>query len=213
MKGLLSEGLGRCGLSLDLEACRALEVFLAELLRWNQRVNLTAITDPEIATEKHLIDSLLLLPFLVDTESLFDMGSGAGLPGIPLQIARPDLAVTSVDSVGKKINFQRHVKRLLRLDPFTPIHSRLENVAKELPQGMRFDVVTARAFASIEAIIRFGASWRAPDGKILVMKGPEGETEAFAAEKNISEAGLMIDRIHKYTLPFSGAERQLIVLS
>lgn len=213
MNNLLREGLERSGLALDSASCQKLEQFLTELLRWNRRINLTAITDPAEAMEKHLVDSLLLLPFLERAKSLLDMGSGAGFPGIPLQIACPGLEVLSVDSVGKKIGFQRHIKRLLGLGGFSPLQARLEGLAGELPQGKRFDLITARAFASLESIIVLAAPWLSSCGRILAMKGPEGEAEALAAKKVIASAGLRVEIVHKYHLPFSGAERQVIVLS
>ncbi|HKJ04079.1 MAG TPA: 16S rRNA (guanine(527)-N(7))-methyltransferase RsmG [Geopsychrobacteraceae bacterium] len=213
MRERLKEGLNCFGLTLDEEAHLRLERFLSELLRWNRKVNLTAITAHDVAIEKHLIDSLLLLPLLQNKNTLFDMGSGAGLPGIPLSIARSDLDVLSVDGVGKKISFQRHAKRVLSLQRFTPVHSRLEDVAGKLATGLRFDVVTARAFSSVETIVRLGAPWLSTGGKILAMKGPEGEKEVLGAKKIISEAGLRVEYVHSYSLPFSRSERQVVVLT
>lgn len=213
MKDILTQGLKGSGLALDMETTKKLVLFLTELLRWNRQINLTSITDPNEATEKHLIDSLLLLPFLGGAKSLLDMGSGAGLPGIPLQIARPGLAICSVDSVGKKISFQRHIKRKLMLAGLTPLHCRLECLQDRLSPGQRFDVVTARAFAALDLIVPLAVPWLSSGGKILAMKGPEGESELPAAEKLCLQAGVSIESVHKYRLPFSGAERQVFVLS
>ena len=213
MKRLLEEGLKRTGLRLGEDACQRLELFLSEMLRWNKRINLTAIVDPEGATEKHLLDSLLVLPFLEGGRSLLDMGSGAGLPGIPLKIAMPGLDVVSVDSVGKKIQFQRHIKRLLTLDSFSPCHVRLECLASKIRRDAGFDLVTARAFSSLEEIGRLAAPWVSRAGHVLAMKGPEGEGEVRAAEAELARLGLAVSAIHRYRLPFSNAERQLVVLS
>lgn len=212
MNSVFVEGLRNSGLDPESVNNQKQERFLSELLRWNQRINLTAITDPGEATEKHIVDSLLLLPFLGETRSLLDMGSGAGLPGIPLQIACPDLEVVSVDSVGKKISFQRHIKRLLELDNFLPLQARLERLSEKLPQEKQFALITARAFSSLETIVTFATPWLSPTGKILAMKGPEGKAEVSAAKKIITGAGLSIEDVHEYRLPFSGAERQLVVL-
>ena len=213
MNKYLVDGLRNSG--LDPESVNSLkqEKFLSEMLRWNQRINLTAITEQTEATEKHIVDSLLLLPFLGASRSLLDMGSGAGLPGIPLQLARPELEVVSVDSVGKKINFQRHIKRLLELDNFLPLQVRLENLSEKLPQGKRFDLITARAFSSLETIVTMATPWLSPGGKILAMKGPEGKAEVSAVNKIITAAGLVVESIHEYQLPYSGADRQVIVLA
>lgn len=213
MKKSLAAQIDFFGLDVGQEACGELEVFLDEMLRWNRKINLTAITDPTEALEKHIVDSLLLLPFLSGGETLLDMGSGAGLPGIPLQIVRPDLKIISVDSVGKKISFQKHVKRLLKLGQFTPLNVRLEKLEGVLGTQTRFDIVTARAFASLEIIIGLASSWLGSGGKILAMKGPEGEAEVQALETSIDEAGLQVESIHKFRLPITGSDRQIIVLT
>lgn len=212
MNKQLREGLSVTNLSLGEQACQQLECYLEELLRWNHKVNLTAITDPVEATEKHLLDSLLLLPYLGEANRVLDMGSGAGLPGIPLQIARPDLEVISVDSVGKKINFQRHVKRQLGLKNFQPVQARLEKLSESLATDLSFDLITARAFSSLREIVQLSSSWLAPGGRVLAMKGPEGEGELEGGKAFLDEAGMRIDAIHKYSLPFSKSERQVIVI-
>lgn len=201
------------GLEVSVDTCRDLVMFLDEMLRWNRKINLTAITDPKEALEKHIVDSLLLLPLLSEGESLLDMGSGAGLPGIPLQIVRPDLKIVSVDSVGKKISFQKHIKRLLGLRHFSPLNVRLEKLEDVLDAQTRFDIITARAFASLETIICLASSWLGPGGKILAMKGPEGESEVQALETSIDEAGLQVEAIQKFRLPVTGSDRQIIVLT
>lgn len=212
MNDSLTEGLERGGLVVGERSCRLLVRYLEELLRWNRRVNLTAVTDWRAAIEKHLIDSLHLLPLLGDAHRLLDMGSGAGLPGIPLQIARPDLEVVSVDSVGKKINFQRHIKRLLELKNFFPVQGRLEHLTDCLSSAHRFDLITARAFSSLENIVRLSTFWLSPEGKILVMKGPEGEKEVEEARGELEGAGVVVADVHRYRLPVSDAERQVIVI-
>ena len=114
-KLLLGLDIGLEDAVLQAEVC-----FLNELIRWNKTYNLTSITDPDVAIEKHLVDSLTLLPYLGAAETVLDIGSGGGFPGIPLQIARPDLRITSVDAVAKKIAFQRHAARRTRVARATP---------------------------------------------------------------------------------------------
>ena len=126
--------------------------FLDELLRWNQRINLTSIKNREEAIEKHLIDSLLLLPYLENAGNIIDLGSGGGLPGIPLAIASPSLQVISVDSVGKKVNFQRHIKRLLSLNNLHIVQSRAETLDQGAIEPKSFDLVVARAFTALEPL-------------------------------------------------------------
>jgi len=207
LSGLKSLGVG------DIHSVAQQEmVFLEELLRWNQRVNLTSVRKREEAVEKHLIDSLALLPYLIDSGLLLDMGSGGGLPGIPLAIAQPDLEVISVDSVGKKINFQKHIKRKLQLSGLSPIQSRIEDLHRCLQPNLRFRYIVARAFSSFDVIVGFAAPWLADDGQLLVMKGPEGLDELSGLEKPLSFSGLVFEACHQYRLPFSGSERQLIII-
>ena len=122
----LAEGVGSLNLDLPPSVLKRQLELLEELLRWNRQINLTSIVQPQRALSLHLLDSLALLKYLPSAGSLLDMGSGAGFPGLPLAIANPGLRIVSVDSVGKKILFQKHIKRHFSLENFLPIHCRLE---------------------------------------------------------------------------------------
>ncbi len=208
-----NEGLAALNIDLPVAVKVAQLDFLRELLRWNQRINLTAIKDRQEALEKHLLDSLLLLEKLQGPGHLLDMGSGAGLPAIPLAIASPQLRVTSVDAVGKKITFQKHIKRLLQLDNLFPVQARLENLATEISPGQEFDQVVARAFAPLNKIFTLAAPCLKPGGELLAMKGPEGEVELATALSTMQSTGFTLAAVHHFFLPFSKAERQLLVFT
>lgn len=186
--------------------------FLDELLRWNQRVNLTSIRNRDEAIEKHLLDSLLIMPCLSNSEKILDIGSGGGVPGIPLAIAMPQIRVISVDSVGKKINFQKHIKRILKLDNLEVHLSRVEDLEEKELGIKKFDLVIARAFSSLDVLLRYAAPWLKPGGRLLAMKGPDGRDEIKAAEQSIAQLHFMDPVIHDYGLPFTAARRQLIIL-
>ena len=213
MPDLFIEGLSQLGLNLSEETIEKEICFLDELLRWNQQINLTSIRNRDEAIEKHLLDSLLLLPYLKGAKRLLDMGSGGGLPGIPLAIAEPALQVVSVDSVGKKINFQKHIKRLLKLNNLTAIQSRIENLLQVDPAQEKYDLVVSRAFSSLDTSIHHADQWLKPGGRLLAMKGPEGREELAAASEVVEQYGFSIPAISVCTLPFSHAERQLISLT
>lgn len=202
------EGLGALGVSLSREVMLKEGLFLQELLRWNRKVNLTSITSVSEAQEKHLIDSLVLVKYIKGPSVLLDMGSGGGLPGIPLAIACPDLQVTSVDSVGKKINFQKHIKRLLDLKNLNPLCSRLENLTAK--DGYHY--VVARALSDTAQLVTFADPLLSSKGKLLVMKGPDGEKEIsqFFAEKQ--GCNFVLAERYVYFLPFSQSERHLFIL-
>lgn len=202
----LSAGLKKIEIDLSAQVIAQEELFLDELLRWNARVNLTSIRDRNEALEKHLLDSLVLLKYVPRYGNLLDMGSGGGLPGIPLAIACPGLQIVSVDSVGKKISFQKHIKRLLRLENLQPVHARLENIS-----GKDFEVVTARALSSFSSLARWAAPLQKEKGVLLVMKGPEGTAELEEYLANDFDQYKVGD-VFAYQLPFSGSERQIITL-
>lgn len=184
--------------------------FLSELLRWNKTYNLTSITDLLPAVEKHLVDSLTLLPYLSGVGSMLDVGSGGGFPGIPLKIAQPDLEILSVDAVAKKIAFQRHVVRRLKLSGFTPWHGRIEQLFEQSFAKDGFDLIVARAFASLRDYLALALPYLKQGGRIVAMKGPEGEKELFEVSDWLSERGLCCSELKLITLPLSGACRCLL---
>jgi 16S rRNA (guanine527-N7)-methyltransferase len=183
-----------------------------ELLRWNRTHNLTAITDLAEVREKHLIDSLAVLPLLEGATRLLDLGSGAGFPALPLKISCPSLEVVSVDAVGKKIAFQRHVARTLRLAGFTAVHSRAEDLPGSPLCGVGFDVVTARALGSLPLLVELAAPCLAPGGRLIAMKGAEGAAELAAAQAELAGLGFACSALHSLRLPITAAERCLVVL-
>ena len=209
----LHELLQSQGLVLPPAAEAALEIFLAELLRWNQKVNLTSITNLAEAREKHLLDSLTLLPLLQGDERLLDVGSGAGFPGIPLKLAAPGLQLLSVDAVQKKITFQRHVARLLGLQGFSAEHLRVEQVPQHPLGRGGFAVVVSRAFASLEQFAALALPCLAPEGRIVAMKGAEAEAELQQSSAALARLGLRCSELRPLRLPLSGSQRSLIVLT
>ena len=213
MSNSLAEGLSQFDLKLSAKIIQMETAFLDELLRWNQRINLTSINNLDDAVEKHLIDSLLLLPHLGNVKNIIDLGSGGGLPGIPLAISSPSLQVVSIDSVGKKINFQRHIKRLLSLDNLHIIQSRAETLDQGVLETKSFDLVVARAFTALEPLLEYALPWLKPGGKIIAMKGPEGKNELRAAEPILKQYRFSDPTVFSYELPFSKAERQLLIIS
>lgn len=183
--------------------------YLDELLRWNKKVNLTAITDRDEVLEKHFYDCLFVASYIKKASSLVDIGSGAGMPGIPLAIMSPDLKVTSVESIGKKVNFQKHIKRKLHLDNLLIYGDRAEHLTRE---KARFDIVISRAFSSLQNFIEIGLPLLCDGGMLLAMKGPEGKTELSKYVEESSARDFSEIKSIDYTLPCSESARQLIVL-
>jgi 16S rRNA (guanine527-N7)-methyltransferase len=209
---VIKEQLQKLKLEISNDSLAQLDLLVDELLRWTKRRNLTAITDRDEVLEKHLVDSLTMLPFARTAGRLLDMGSGAGFPALPLKIVCPALEVVSVDAVGKKIDFQKHVARKLGLSSFTGLHARIQNLQEEENYRAGFDLVTARALTSLEDLVAMAEPFLEPGGRLVAMKGPEGEQEFSAYRNRLSESGWSI-AIHRLVLPRSGAQRCLIELA
>lgn len=208
----LQAALAELAVTIDRTQEERLLFFLDELLRWNQSINLTAITDRQEALVKHLVDSLTLLPYLRGDETLLDMGSGGGLPGLPLKMVLPGLNLTSVDAVAKKISFQKHIIRTFALRGAVARHGRLEELGKEASLSGHFDLVVARAFASLPDCVRLARPFLHSGGRLIAMKGPEGEKELLSAKKEIASAGFSLQKLDRLNLPGGNGERMLICL-
>lgn len=163
----LADGLFKLGIAVPADAQARLIKYLSLIEKWNKVHNLTAIRDPEAMLAHHLLDSLAVLPHLGAARSLADIGSGAGLPGIPMAIANPDLAVTLLDSSHKRQAFQQQCKAELGLANVTAIHSRVEDFKAE----PGFDIVISRAFSDLAEFVTAARHLCAPGGCLLAMKG------------------------------------------
>lgn len=172
MKQPLVAGLRKLGLELPPSTPDQLLAYAAELHKWNRAYNLTAIRDPAEVVARHLLDSLAVLPHL-GAGRLVDVGAGAGLPGVPLALARPELPVTLLDSNGKKARFLRHVQRTLKLANVTVVESR----AADFRPAPLFDVVISRAFGRLGDFLHETAHLGAAGGQWLAMKGKLDDRE------------------------------------
>nr|WP_233582634.1 16S rRNA (guanine(527)-N(7))-methyltransferase RsmG [Corallococcus sp. CA053C] len=187
-----------------------LQRLMAELLKWNAKVNLTAITAPEEVLEKHFLDSLAVLPEVTGATTLLDLGAGAGFPGLPLKLVLPTLGVTLVDAVGKKVAFIKAAAASLGLTGVRGLHARAEG--KPETEGIpRAQVLIARAFMDLPDWLALAPAYVEEGGRVVAMLGkaqPDTELQARAAERN-----LRVVSARSYRLPFSGAERQVAVFA
>jgi 16S rRNA (guanine(527)-N(7))-methyltransferase GidB len=197
-------GRGLAGLGLDPALATPLLDYLALLDRWNRTYNLTAIRDPRGMVALHLLDSLALVPHMDGIATLADLGTGAGLPGIPLAIALPALRVTLVESSGKKARFLREAVRRLGLGNARVAESR----AEALDEPGAYDAITARALATLPEILALGGHLLAPGGRLLAMKGVRPDAEIAALP-----AGWRVDAVVPLQVPGLAAERHLVAVS
>ncbi|MDH5832642.1 16S rRNA (guanine(527)-N(7))-methyltransferase RsmG [Luteimonas kalidii] len=195
---------GLSALALPAALADPLLAYLALLERWNATYNLTAVRDPRQMVTLHLLDSLALAPHMAGIARLADLGTGPGLPGIPLAIACPGLEVTLVESNGKKARFLREAVRQLPLRNARVAESRAE--ALDAPAA--FDAITARALATLAEIIAVGGHLLAPGGRLLAMKGVRPDAELAAMP-----AGWRVQAVHPLQVPGLAAERHLVVVA
>ncbi|MDV9033844.1 16S rRNA (guanine(527)-N(7))-methyltransferase RsmG [Pseudomonas sp. RAC1] len=200
----LSTGARQLGVELSQQQHAQLLAYLALLIKWNKAYNLTAVRDPDEMVSRHLLDSLSVIPFIhSDTQRWLDVGSGGGMPGIPLAILHPQKHITVLDSNGKKTRFLTQVKMELKLDNLNVIHSRVEEVQPEQP----FCGIISRAFSSMENFTNWTRHLGDAKTQWLAMKGlhPADELVALPADFTVeSEQAL--------TVPGCQGQRHLLIL-
>jgi 16S rRNA (guanine527-N7)-methyltransferase len=204
---ILNNGAQKLGISLSVEQINTVFIFLGELKKWNQKINLTAIKDERDIIIKHVLDSLSYLYVFTPVPGLrlLDMGSGAGFPALPIKIACPGISITMVDSVKKKASFLRHIIRTLKLTETAVIDTRME----EIPTAFlsTFDIVTARAFSDMKSVISAGMPFLKPDGIMVLSRGPEETIN----EQDLVRDGISLKNRVDLTLPFSDYKRTIWV--
>jgi 16S rRNA (guanine527-N7)-methyltransferase len=194
----IRDGLTHFHVDCDETALKALLYYMEELMRWNEKVNLTGIRDIERAVQELLYDAFFLKRHTQNDHSLLDLGSGAGILAIPLSIIDANVAIFSIDKSLRKIQFQRHIKRMLHLDRFTPIHGRAEEVG---PTGV--DSLVVKAFGSIPEILEKGGIHIRPGGRALILKGEK--------EKPVECEGFILEDAIGYELPFISKRYKLLI--
>jgi 16S rRNA (guanine527-N7)-methyltransferase len=209
-RDLLVEGAETFGIRLNEKQVAAFDLYLRELLKWNQKINLTAIRSEKGIILKHFLDSLSAFPYLSKTASLLDVGSGPGFPGIPLKIVDPSLEITLIDSVRKKIDFQKHIIRMLGLKGTEAIHGRIQD--KEILQSMggRFDAVISRAFSDLQTLLVLALPFLKRGGVLLAMKGELNEEEIGFLSKR-EETEYRLQETASFVLPRSSFKRSILL--
>lgn len=184
----LKQGLTTFGIMPTEEMCSKFADYEHLLLEWNEKMNLTAITEHDGIVNKHFVDSISCQSLIPVGSAVADVGTGAGFPGIPLKIVRPDLHVTLMDALAKRLTFLDTVTETLALDNTETVHMRAED-AGHSPCREAFDVVCARAVASLPVLCEYCMPLVKPGGVFLAMKGTEGAQEAKSAEKAVKILG------------------------
>jgi len=182
-----------------------------ELMRWNKKINLTAITDPHDIAIKHFIDSITAVSQIPEKASVLDVGTGGGFPGIPIKVIRPDAYVTLADSSRKKVSFLKNVIRGLQLKSIEAFHCRIELFTLAIHLQKPFDVIVCRAFSSLKQFIRIALPLLSEKGVIIALKGDavESEIEDLREHSFFHKHNLTI-HLEKYALPNTEAKRFMV---
>jgi 16S rRNA (guanine527-N7)-methyltransferase len=202
------------GIKLTSTQLASLEYYEQQLLEWNDRVNLTAIHEPEKIRTKHFLDSLTCLIAMRDTpmERVIDVGTGAGFPGLPLKIIHPRMQLTLVESVGKKVDFLRHMVNTLKLEQVEILNERVETIGQVPEHRQKYDWAIARAVAVLPVLAEYLVPLVRVGGSMIAMKGENAVAEIQTAEHALRLLGGHLRKIFPITLPGVADERYLIVI-
>lgn len=202
------------GVELTNEQLAHYQTYFHWLVEWNEKMNLTAILDEEGVYFKHFYDSLTLLSIKQFQRSgtLLDVGAGAGFPSLPVNIAAPDLHVTVLDSLNKRIGFLKELAQALHATHFDAVHGRAEDFAKPGQWRQSFDQVTARAVARLNVLAELCMPYLKVGGHFFAMKGPDAENEVSEAKRAIEVLGGRVVDLVSTTLPNEAGTRNIIVV-
>ncbi|TWD99651.1 16S rRNA m(7)G-527 methyltransferase [Neobacillus bataviensis] len=202
------------GISLSEKQLDQFEAYFTTLVEWNEKMNLTAITEKTDVYLKHFYDSITA-SFYFDFSRPFhlcDVGAGAGFPSIPLKIVYPHIEVTIVDSLNKRISFLNHLADVLNLENIHFVHDRAETFGVNPAYRETFDVVTARAVARMSVLSEFCLPLAKVGGHFLAMKALHAKDELDSAQKAISTLGGKVEKVHTFTLPMEDSERSILII-
>ena len=214
MEKLTQDTFNLLDIRLSPRQIAAFERYEAELIDWNSRHNLTAIRESEGIRTKHFLDSLTCVMAWRDNppNSLIDIGTGAGFPGLPLKILQPSLNLALVESVGKKAEFCRHISNVLGMEKVEVLQSRAEEVGQLPKYRERFDWAVARAVANLPILAEFLLPLVKVGGAVLAQKGESGPAEAHSSERAIRLLGGRLRQLIKVDLPGVAEERYLVII-
>lgn len=207
----LKNGAAAFGAELDDDMLRQLFRYKGLLLEWNEKMNLTAITDDKEIILKHFVDSLSIVPYIKEAGSLIDVGTGAGFPGIPLKIAIPSLDTVLLDSLEKRVGFLGTAISELGLEGIKAVHMRAEDAGKSAEFRERFDAAAARAVASMPVLLEYCLPFVRTGGVFIAMKGSSTE-EISMSEKALEILGGKIEEVKEFTLPDTDIKRSIVIV-
>ena len=199
-------------ITLDENQINKFYKYMELLLEWNEKMNLTAITEQNEIILKHFIDSITISSYINSEDKVLDIGTGAGFPGIPLKILNKENEFTLLDSLNKRINFLNEVIQKLKLEKIRAVHSRAEEFIKIAGERESYDIITSRAVAKLNVLLEYMLPFTKLGGKCICMKSFEIDEEIEEAKKAIEILGGKIEKIDIITLPESDIKRKIVVI-
>ncbi|MDU4891459.1 MAG: 16S rRNA (guanine(527)-N(7))-methyltransferase RsmG [Clostridium sp.] len=211
---MLNEACQSMGLSFDEEKYNKFIKYKDLIKEWNEKINLTAITDDEEIIKKHFIDSIKVFncDYVKNAKSIIDIGTGGGFPGIPMRIVKEDSKMVLLDSLNKRINFLNEVINDLNLSNIKTIHGRAEDFAQTAEYRQRFDLAVSRAVANLTVLLEFCLPYVKVGGYFVALKGPAIEEEIKAAEGALKALGGKIEKIIEVDIEGSDLKHNLLVV-
>lgn len=208
----IMEYVEELGIKLSKEQAEMFFYYMNLLLEWNEKINLTAITEEKEVIVKHFVDSLTIAKYIPEGASLVDVGTGAGFPGIPLKIIRDDLKITLLDSLQKRINFLDVVIKELNLENIDTIHARVEEFGKNSKYRESFEVATSRAVANLSTLTEYLLPLVKLRGIAICMKGSSVEEELETSKKAINVLGGKVSNVFEFDLPKTDIKRNIVIV-
>lgn len=214
MRAQIEKGLLELGVEVpDEDAISKMERFIDELLEKNQVMNLTAITEPKQVVGLHLLDSAAMCAFIPkEAKTFIDVGTGAGFPGVPLKILKPELNVTLMDALEKRLTWLEEVAEDLELDGIETLHGRGEELTHQEMYREKFDIATARAVADLRILAEIVLPFLKVGGRFLAMKSKTSDGEMELAEETIKVLGGVVTEVTDYKIPDMDVEHRVVVV-
>jgi 16S rRNA (guanine527-N7)-methyltransferase len=208
---LIIDGARELGIEINERAVAQFAIHACELIEWNRKINLTSIARPRDIAVRHFLDSLAGVRLIPENARLLDIGSGGGFPGIPLKILKPSLSVLLIDGTRKKVNFLKHVLRMLGLEGIEAHQLRAEDLSVDPAFLNAFDVVISRALSSLAAFVKMAMPLLTAQGAVMAMKGNVGEIELDKLRSAAPKTGYHIE-VKNYELPSVRAQRSIVII-